>query len=96
MLDWNKYSKVANRFQYKARREDREDLKQEIILQLAKVELKYNGSGKTLSIGGMVRAASYVVAEYWHKELRRPPMVSLNDDIEDSDGNTVELIEKPG
>jgi len=93
MLDWDKYSKVANRFQYKARREDREGLKQEIILQLAKVELKYNGSGKTLSIGGMIRVASYVVADYWRKELRRPPMVSLNDDIEDGDGNTVELIE---
>ena len=45
MLDWDNYSKVANRFQYKARREDREDLRQEIILRLAQVELKYNGNG---------------------------------------------------
>ena len=93
MLDWGNYSKVANRFQYKARREDREDLKQEIILKLAKLELKYNSSGKTLSIGGMIRAASYVVAEYWRKELRHPPIASLNTEIEDSDGNRIELIE---
>ena len=58
MLDWNKYSKVADRFQYKARREDREDLRQEIILQLARVELKYNGSGRTLSIGGRANIES--------------------------------------
>ncbi|MFC1956948.1 hypothetical protein ACFLVY_01450 [Chloroflexota bacterium] len=93
MLDWDNYSKVANRFQYKARREDREDLKQEIILKLAKVELKYNGNGKTLSIGGMIRAASYIVAEYWRKELRYPPLASLNTEVEDSDGNRIELIE---
>jgi hypothetical protein len=93
MLDWDNYSKVANRFQYKARREDREDLKQEIILKLAQVELKYNGNGKTLSIGGMIRAASYIVAEYWRKELRHPPLASLNTEVEDSDGNRIELIE---
>ena len=35
IVEWNKYSKVANRFQYEARREDREDLKHTIILSLA-------------------------------------------------------------
>jgi len=93
MLDWDNYIKVANKFQYKARREDREDLRQEIILRLAQVELKYNGNGKTLSIGGMIRAASYIVAEYWRKELRHPPLASLNTEVEDGDGNRIELIE---
>ena len=93
MLDWDKYTKVANRFQYKARREDREDLRQDIIVKLAEVELKYNGSGRTLSIGGMIRTASYVVAEYWRKELRHPPIASLNTEVEDSDGNRIELLE---
>jgi hypothetical protein len=93
MLDWDNYSKVANRFQYKARREDREDLRQEIILRLAQVELKYNGNGRTLSIGGMIRAASYVTAEYWRKKLKHPPLASLNTEVEDSDGNRIELIE---
>jgi len=93
MLDWEKYTAVANRFQYKARREDREDLRQDIIVKLAEVENKYNGSGKTLSIGGMVRVASYVVAEYWRRELRHPPIASLNTEVEDSDGNRIELIE---
>ncbi len=42
MLDWDKYIKVANKFQHKARREDRDDLRQDIILKLAQVELKYD------------------------------------------------------
>ena len=93
MLDWDKYTKVANRFQYKARREDREDLRQTIILELAKVELKYNGSGRTLSDGGMVRVASYRVMEYWRQVYRHKSVASLNTEVEDSDGNRVELIE---
>jgi len=35
MLDWGKYIAVAERFQHKARHEDREDLKHDIILALA-------------------------------------------------------------
>jgi len=93
MLDWDNYIKVANRFQYKARRGDREDLKQEIILKLAQVELKYNRKGKTLSMGGMIRSASYIVAEYWRKELKHPPMLDLNREVEDTDGNRIALIE---
>jgi len=93
MLDWDKYTKVADRFQYKARREDREDLRQTIILELAKVELKYNGSGRTLSDGGMVRVASYRVMEYWRQVYRHKSVASLNSLVEDGEGNEVELIE---
>jgi hypothetical protein len=93
MLDWDKYIKVANRFQYKARREDREDLRQTIILELAKVELKYNGSGRTLSEGGMIRVASYRVMEYWRQVYRHNGVVSLNSVVEDEDGDTIELAE---
>ena len=93
MLDWDKYIKIANRFQYKARREDRDDLRQTIILELAKVELKYNGSGRTLSEGGMIRVASYRVMEYWRQLYRHNGVVSLNSVVEDEDGDTIELIE---
>ena len=93
MLDWDKYTKVGQRFQYKARRDDRDDLRQNIILELAKVELKYNGNGRTLSDGGMIRVASYVVADYWRKVMRLPPIVSLDTKIENSDGDTTELYQ---
>ena len=93
MLDWDKYIKIADRFQYKARREDRDDLRQTIILELAKVELKYNGSGRTLSEGGMIRVASYRVMEYWRQVYRHKGVVSLNSVVEDEDGDAIELIE---
>ena len=36
-LDWHKYNEIATKFQRKAKHEDREDLKQDIILRLAEV-----------------------------------------------------------
>ena len=93
MLDWDKYIKVADRFQYKAKREDREDLRQDIIVRLADVEVKYNGSGRTLSEGGMIRVASYTVMEYWRAVMRLPPITSLNQTVDDGDGDETELYQ---
>ena len=62
MLDWEKYTEIANKFQYKAKAEDREDLRQDIIVRLAEVETKYNGN--SLTEWGMLRVASYTVMEY--------------------------------
>lgn len=93
MLDWDKYISIADKFQRKAKYEDREDLRQNIIVKLADVERKYNGSGRTLSEGGMVRVASYTVMEYWRGIMRLPPMISLNSEVEDGDGDTTELYQ---
>jgi hypothetical protein len=35
VLDWEKYISIADKFQAKAKREDKEDLKHTIILRLA-------------------------------------------------------------
>ena len=93
MLDWDKYISIADKFQRKAKYEDRGDLRQNIIVRLADVELKYNGSGRTLSEGGMVRVASYTVMEYWRGIKRLPPMISLNSEVEDGDGDSTELYQ---
>ena len=93
MLDWNKYIEIASKFQYKAKTEDRQDLRQDIILRLAEVELKYNGNGNGLTEGGMVRVASYVVMEYWHNIMRLPKITSLNGTVDDGDGNETELCQ---
>ena len=93
MLDWDKYISIADKFQRKARYGDREDLRQTIIVRLADVELKYNGSGKSLTEGGMVRMASYTVMEYWRGVMRLPPITSLNETVEDGDGNETELYQ---
>jgi hypothetical protein len=93
MLEWEKYMEIADKFQHKARYQDRGDLRHDIILRLAEVELKYNGSGKTLSDGGMVRVASYTVMEYWRGIMRLPAITSINEVVDDGDGNETELYQ---
>ena len=93
MLDWQKYIKIADKFQYKAKTEDRQDLRQNIILRLAEVETKYNGNGNSLTEGGMVRVASYTVLEYWRGIMRLPAITSLNQTVNDDDGNETEFYQ---
>jgi hypothetical protein len=91
MQDWDKYSKVAERFQWKVPYQDREDIKQAIILEIA--EARARDGDKPFNKAWMYRIASYVVADYWRAEKRRPQAISLNTEIEDGDGNTIELID---
>jgi len=90
-LDWEKYSEVANRFQYKARYEDRDDLKHNIIVRLADVASR-NGHNP-FTEGAMVRVASYVVMEYWHAEKRNGRVISLNNMVNDWEGDSAELLD---
>jgi hypothetical protein len=90
-LDWAKYIEVADKYQIKARYEDREDLRQDIILRLA--EVASNNGHKPLTELAMYRVASYVVMEYWHSQKRLLTTTSLNEEVDDGEGNTVELWE---
>ena len=91
MLDWDKYSQIADCFQHKARHEDREDLRQDIIVRLA--DVASNNGHKPFTEGAMVRVASYTVMAYWRDLKRKPTILSLNYEIEDGEGDTVELWE---
>jgi hypothetical protein len=68
MLDWEKYIAVADRFQYKAKAQDREDLKHTIILKLAQVAS--NNGHKAFAEAAMYRIASYTVADYWRGQYK--------------------------
>lgn len=48
---------------------------------------------KPFSEALMRRVVSYVVTNYWRREKRKPTILSLNNDIYDGDGNTIELID---
>jgi DNA-directed RNA polymerase specialized sigma24 family protein len=90
MLDWNNYSRIADIFQYKAKREDREDLRQDIIVRLA--EVASNNGHKPFTEASMIRVASYTVMSYWRDVMRKPATISLNgDNNHDDNGTTVEL-----
>jgi len=94
MLDWSKYIKVAERYQYKAKNEDKEDLNHDIIIALAEAQrIKDNNGGGQLSDIAMLRIASYECQKYWRRQKRELSILSLNADIDDGNGNSTELIE---
>jgi hypothetical protein len=94
MLDWGKYIVVADKFQHKAKWEDREDLNHTIILSLAQAQIGLdNNGGGQLSDVAMLRIASYECHRYWRQLKRQLTILSLNTEINDGDGNTTELIE---
>lgn len=77
MLDWDKYIAIAERFQHKARREDREDLRQDIIVRLA--DVARNNGHKPFTEVAMLRIASFTVAEYWRDYYRRTHGISCGE-----------------
>ena len=94
MLDWSKYITVADRYQHKAKAQDRGDLNHDIIVSLAEAQIRLdtNGGGQLSDIA-MLRIASYECKKYWRAEYRKGRIVSLNTIIEDEDGNQIELID---
>ena len=95
MLDWSKYNTVADRYQYKAKAQDREDLNHTIILSLAEAQTRLdNNGGGELSDVAMLRIASYECKKYWRSEYRNGRIISLNQVVyEDEDGSQIELID---
>lgn len=69
--DWALYYKVAKGFTHRVKPEDREDFLHDLLLVMAKVKAKYNLIGKPLSEAGLIRVASYEVADYWRKWFKR-------------------------
>ncbi|MCJ7655324.1 MAG: hypothetical protein MUO97_08535 [Dehalococcoidia bacterium] len=88
-LDWQKYIEIADKFQHRAKPADREDLREDIILRLA--EVASDNGHKPFTEGAMVRVASYTVMAYWRDLMRKPTILSLNGELDNGDGDTVEL-----
>jgi hypothetical protein len=92
MLDWGEYITVADRYQYKAKIEDRGDLSHTIISSLADAQLKLdNNGGGQLSDVAMLRIASYECQKYWRQIKRQLTILSLSTELNDGDG--IELID---
>jgi len=93
--DWLTYYKIARYFVHKVKREDRKDFLHDLMIEMAKVKVKYEAKDKPLTEAGLMRVASYELTDYWHTLMRhRPTMLSLNyaDDF-DGDGQKTELLE---
>jgi len=91
MLDWQKYIEIADKFQHKAKYQDREDLRQDIILRLA--EVAGNNGHKPFTEWAMYRVASYVAMSYWRDLMRLPTLTVTSETIEDSEGHETELYQ---
>jgi len=68
--DWQLYYKVTSYFVRHIRLDDREDWLHDTMLEMAKVEAKYQLIGKPLTEAGLMRVASYQVTEYWERQRR--------------------------
>jgi hypothetical protein len=94
MLDWSKYTIVANKLQYKAKYQDKGDLNHTIVLSLADAQTRLdNDGGGQLSNIAMLRIATYQSQVYWRHEYRNSQVVSLDQEHDDGDGNTTELMD---
>ena len=69
--DWGLFYKVAKRFTYKVVREDSEDFLHDLFLKFARVKAIYDGKGKELTEGGLMRVAKYELADYWNKRFKQ-------------------------
>jgi len=90
MLDWQSYTKIADTFKVKAKYQDREDLKADIITRLAEIASR---NGNPLSKPSMLRVASYVVMSYWRDLMRLPTLIATSETVEDSEGHETELYQ---
>jgi hypothetical protein len=88
--DWLDWYQVAHRFERKVPRQDRGDIRHNIIIELSKARAR---DGKPIPIKRAYRIASLVVALYWRQETRKPLMVSLDTEITNGDGDTTELMD---
>lgn len=89
--EWAQWYHTAQRFEYKVPALDREDIRHSIILELALARVR--DGDKPFTEAMMYRIASFVVADYWRKEKRKPTILSLENEMANDDGDTTELLE---
>ena len=66
-------------------------MRQDIVVRLA--EVASNNGHKPFTEGAMVRVASLVTLEYWRKTKAVLTTTSLSEQIDDGEGNTIELYQ---
>ena len=88
--EWSDWLGVARRYEHKVPYQDRLDMRHTIILEL------YHARQRDKAPIPLLRAyriASLTIALYWRKQKRIPTMLSLEDEIEDTQGNIIQLKE---
>jgi len=87
--EWRDWLEVAKRYEHKVLKQDRLDIRHDIMLELHRARQR---DGKPIPKLRAYRIASLVVALYW-RQLKRHQAISLNKEVEDEEGNITELID---
>ncbi len=89
--EWATWLAIARKFERKVPVQDRGDLRHDILLELALARAR--DGDRPFSEAMMCRIAGYVVADYWRKQKRRPPILSLDAGHVGEDGDVTGLTE---
>ncbi len=89
--EWATWLAIARKFERRAPVQDREDLRHDIILELALA--RDRDGDRVFTQAMMCRIASYVVADYWRKKRRRPTSLSLDAGPIGGNGHPMALME---
>jgi hypothetical protein len=90
---WGEFWEIARQYERKAKYQDREDLRHNIIIRLVEVATARLANGEEFSEVAKYRTASLVVMEHWHSEKRNGKVISLNGEVADWELNPTELID---
>ncbi len=74
--DWAVFVRIAGYFVYKVPLNDREDFRQDLMVEMGKVKAKYAVRGKLLTEASLMLVAKYELKDYWDK--RRYRLFGLN------------------
>jgi len=69
--DWAVFARIAYMFVHNVPVEDREDFVQNLLIEMAKVKLKYEAKGKPLREAGLRMVANYALKDYFRKRKHR-------------------------
>jgi len=81
--EWKQWYETAHRFEHKVPLQDRGDIIDSIILELALA--RQRDGDKPFSEALRYRIASFVVADYWRKEKHKPAILSLDNEADNRD-----------
>lgn len=93
---WRDWVKIANNFLWTLdNHQDREDLRQNIIVRLAEVADVYRERGIPFHRGACIKVAEYTRLRFYHEQKRwkRVASISIHTPVKDEDGHERELIE---
>jgi len=88
--EWQEWLEVAKRYEYKVPRQDRLDIRHDIILELHQARQR---DGRPLPLLRAYKIASLTVALYWRQAKRLPTILSLDEPTTDYDGNECRLLD---